>query len=71
MRGIPLLPEKLDFYTLNYLVPMNLWLNPEYYRFRLGAPLEATIRSRHLEAIEMSCRDAEDGGRIYDKIGSA
>jgi hypothetical protein len=52
MREIPLLREKLDFYALNYLIPMNLWLNPEYYRFRLIAPSEGEIRNRHLEAIE-------------------
>ena len=62
MRGIPLLQEKLEFYALNYLIPMNLWLNPEYYRFRLRAPSEADIRSRHLEAIEISCRRAQHGG---------
>jgi hypothetical protein len=62
MREIPLLREKLEFYTLNYLIPMNLWLNPEYYRFRLRAPAESEIRERHLEAIEASCRDAEHGG---------
>ncbi len=62
MRGIPLLQEKLEFYALNYLIPMNLWLNPEYYRFRLRAPSEAEIRSRHLEAIETACRRAHHEG---------
>jgi glycosyl transferase family 99/capsular polysaccharide biosynthesis protein len=63
MRDIPLLQEKLEFYALNYLMPMNLWLNPDYYRFRLRAPSEAEIRSRHLDAIEISCRRAERGGQ--------
>ena len=62
MREIPLLQEKLEFYTLNYLIPTDLWLNPDYYRFRLGAPSEGEIRSRHLEAIEIACRRAEHGG---------
>jgi Capsule polysaccharide biosynthesis protein len=63
MREIPLLQEKLEFYTLNYLIPSSLWLNPNYYRFRLGAPSEGEIRSRHLEAIEAACRRAEHGGQ--------
>jgi hypothetical protein len=63
MREIPLLREKLDFYTLNYLMPMNLWLNPEYYRFRLMAPSEGEIRNRHLEAIGVLCRRAGRGGQ--------
>jgi hypothetical protein len=70
MRGIPLLREKLEFYALNYLIPMDLWLNPEYYRFRLGAPSEAEIRSRHLEAIELACRRAENEGRNFDHSAS-
>jgi Capsule polysaccharide biosynthesis protein len=63
MRDIPLLREKLEFYTLNYLIPMNLWMSPDYYRFRLTAPAEADIRKRHLEAIEASCRSAKHGVR--------
>jgi glycosyl transferase family 99 len=62
MREIPLLPEKLEFYTLNYLIPTDLWLNPEYYRFRLGAPSEDEIRRRHLEAISKACRRAAHRG---------
>lgn len=60
MRGIPSCREMLEFYTLNYLIPMKLWLNPEYYRFRLRSPSEAEIRRRHLEAIEASCRCPEN-----------
>jgi hypothetical protein len=71
MREIPQLAERLEFYALNYLMPMRLWLNPDYYRFRLRAPSEAEIRSRHLEAIEMSCRRAKEGGRARDLVGSA
>ena len=70
MRAIPHLREKLEFYTLNYLIPMNLWLNPEYYRFRLMAPSEGEIRSRHLEAIGMLCRSAEHGGSTCDSASS-
>jgi hypothetical protein len=62
MRGMPLLRQQLEFYTLNYLIPMNLWMKPEYYRFRLTMPSEAEIRRRHLEAIEALCRDAEHAG---------
>jgi hypothetical protein len=40
---------------------MNLWLNPEYYRFRLIAPSEGEIRNRHLEAIRVLCQRAEQG----------
>jgi hypothetical protein len=62
MREIPLLREKLEFYALNYLLPTDLWLSPEYYRFRLGAPSEDKIRSWHLEAIEAACRRAHHEG---------
>ena len=56
MRDIPLLPERITFHAFNYLVPKALWLDPDYYRFRLAAPSEAAIRMRHLEVIEQSCR---------------
>jgi hypothetical protein len=55
MRNISRLQEKVTFYAFNYLMPRTLWLDPEYYRFRLAMPSEAAIRKRHLEAIEQYC----------------
>jgi hypothetical protein len=54
MRDIDRLPEKIMFHAFNYLVPRILWLDPDYYRFRLAAPSEVAIRKRHFEAIEQS-----------------
>jgi glycosyl transferase family 99 len=55
LRDIPLLREKVAFYAFNYLVPRTLWLDPEYYRFRLASPSEIAIRKWHFEAIEQYC----------------
>ena len=41
--------QRLHHYLLGYLVPYPLQLEPDYLRFRLGAPSEAAIFVRHLE----------------------
>ncbi|GAB3767931.1 hypothetical protein GCM10028796_30580 [Ramlibacter monticola] len=41
--------DRLAFYLLGYLVPFALQLEPQYLRFRLGAPSEESIIIRHLE----------------------
>jgi glycosyl transferase family 99 len=71
MRGIPDLKEKLEFYAVNYLMPSGLWLNPDYYRFRLTAPTEAEVRRRHLAVIEQACARAEGGGTLRDSAFAA
>jgi len=43
--------DALSFFLLNYLVPWDLALKPQYIRWRLNKPPEASIRQRHLEAL--------------------
>jgi hypothetical protein len=53
-------PAAIAFFLFAYLVPFDLIYDPGYLRFRLGAPSEAAIVRRHLEAYGVARLPAGD-----------
>jgi len=51
LKPISDIEERLNFYCFNYIIPRSLWMNQEYFDFRLRKPTEGEIRKRHLEAL--------------------